>query len=683
MMRHKVAIALSIAVGLLYGAHHIVLSRHFAAQNQSYHPLVVNEDEALFTGPKAHAAEMGEIIVGDFNTYEYKDTRIYVLPFLSPLIMGNLARLTGSIERAFIVGDFLFPPIIFLLFYILLSLLLNLETVSPYGDTVSKRLIALFGATLFIFIPQFLLAMPPVLPYLQATMLTLAAKGSSLYFSRVEDPQLTMPLYLAALVLFLLIFQGRKEKWIVPLAGIFYGLLFYSYFYYWMYLSMALTLGLVLLWRPMPEVRTRLGIAMALGLLISIPHWINASLVAALPQYPDLFDRLRPEIGRAFNFQTLPVAAYFLHASLAAAAWFFLRGKDRGSALFLISFLLPIYAAYNMQLITGFNVHPDHWFKAVLPIVNAAWLVVAYHAFRQYGARLTPRTLVIPWALLAAILFFKITRTEVALVRHASVALLALASLALFWVSGAKRYPWMRARPVLASAGACAIALLFVKGIALQRTFIAQNAAKTIPAQEFASYQWLTEHTPAYSVVATPSFTTSARLQIYTKNRLFLPNGYNTLAGDDELWTRLRLTHALYGTATDTFYSILNGVTDLGGGGEDAAPIDNRFFAFKPSLDRLAVYYLFHMKYLDSAPGSTFRSTSPVVLHAAIVARELDRYEKRDAPAAIPPPYRLDYLYYGPRERLLVPDPSPLSPFRKIYDDGGISVYAYPHAARP
>lgn len=665
--RHKAAIAMGITVSMVYGMHHVALWRAAREQGLRYHPLIVNEDEALFTGPKAHAAEMGEVIVGDFNVAEYKDTRIYVLPFLSPLIMGNIARAAGSIERAFIVSDFLFPPIIFLLFYALLLLLSE------------RRMLSLFGAALFIFIPQFLLAVPPITPYLQATLLTLAAKGSSLYFSRVEDPQITIHLYLAAFIFFLLIFKGRKENWIAAVAGICYGLLFYSYFYYWMYVSIALAVGIIFLWHRMLAVRKRLIAATALGLLISIPHWINASLIAALPQYPDLFDRLGPEIGRVPNLEALPVFAYFLHGLLIGASWFFFRAADKGKALFLVSFLAPVYAAYNIQLVTGFNVHPDHWYKPALPIVNATALLAAYHAIKAYGRYLTIRTLVIPWAILALFLFFKTVDTEVALVRHASLVLLIASSIGLLWAVAAERYGWLRSRSAFACIAAYAIVLLLAKGISLQRIFIAKNAPKTIPAEEFASYQWLTVHTAAYSVVATPSFTTNARLQLYTRNRLLLPNGYNTIAGDDELWRRLRLTNALFGTGTSTYRSYLEGVSDLGGGGADDSPTDDLSFAFEPTLDRLAVYYLFHMKYLDASPGSSFKGDIPLSFPPSVIEREMSRYENLNFNSASPLPYRLDYIYYGPRERLLAPDASPLSTHEKIYDSGGIAIYRYIH----
>lgn len=666
---HRYALILAFLVSILYGAHHIVISQQLATQNQGYHPIVINEDEALFTGPKAHAAEMGEIVVGDFNVAEYRDTRIYVLPFLSPLVMGNIARAVGSIERAFIVGDFLFPPIIFLLFYALLFLLSR------------HRLLSLFGAALFIFIPQFLTAFPPVTPYLQALMLTFAAKGSSLYFSRVEDPQVTMPLYLAAIILVLLIFKGRKEKWVIAAGGIAYGLLFYSYFYYWVWITLGLAIGAALAWHAkMPEMRNRLLACIGLGFAISIPHWINAYFITNLPQYSDLFDRLRPELGRALNLEAIPVFQYAIHAALIAAAWLLYRAADNGTALFFAAFLAPVYIAYNMQIITGFNVHPDHWPKTAMPLVNTAFLVLGLAAYRAYGHRLRLRILTPLAAATTAFLIFKAATTEIALVRFASLLLITCMAAAATLVWAVRKYPILRPSRIFTAAALFAIALFFLKGLIVQRQFISRNAPKTIPQEEFESYQWLSRHTPAYSAVASPSFTTNARLQLYTRNRLFLPNGYNTIAGDQELWQRLRITNALFETGTTTYRSYLEGQTDLGGGGEDDAPVDNLYFSFKPSLDRLAVYYLFHMKYHDSSPGSTFRSSVPIALPPAVVERETQDYENLDFRPNSPLPYRLDYFYYGPRERLLAPEASNrLAAFEKVYEVGEIAIYRYTH----
>lgn len=664
---HWPVLMLCIAISMVYGMNHVVLLRAAETQGTQYHPIVVNEDEALFTGAKAHAAQMGNIIVSDFNAFEYKDTHLYVLPFLSPLIMGNLARLTGGIERAFIVGDFLFPPIIFLLFYAFLFLLSE------------RRMLSLVGAALFIFIPQFLLAVPPILPYLQATLLTLIAKGSSLYFSRVEDPQLTMPLYLAALVLFLIIFKGRRERWIIAGAGIFYGLLFYSYFYYWVYVSLALPIGILLIGRRLPEIRRRLALAMALGLLISIPHWINTYQVAHLAQYPDIFGRVGTEIGRAVNLQTLPLFSYALHAALIALVWIFWRKTDRGTTAFLITFLTPVYAVYNLQIITGFNIQPDHWFKPTLPIVNAAILLTAYHAAAPYAKRLRMKPLLLFFALLAAFLLFKAFNTHAILVRRMSLLLLAISALGVICVWAWRWYPKCRAR-MLTGICALVIVLLFANGVLTQYRFISDNASDTIPEQEFASYQWLAKNAPVYSVVATPSFTTNARLQLYTDNRIFLPNGHSTLASNAELWERLMLINQIYHVPEKTFRSYLTGSPPVADG-PAMHHEKGAYFSFRPELDWQAGYYLFTFLYTDRSPGSSFTSILPIAIPPEVIEEKGGAYALALKTGIKNPamPYRMDYLYYGPREQVLAPDPFVRNPtLRLVYENNGIKIYRMP-----
>ncbi|TSC74226.1 MAG: hypothetical protein G01um101433_1089 [Parcubacteria group bacterium Gr01-1014_33] len=351
---------------------------------------------------------------------------------------------------------------------------------------------------------------------------------------------------------------------------------------------------------------------------------------------------------------------------------------ERGNALFLVSFLLPIYAAYNIQLVTGFNVHPDHWFKAAMPVVNAAMLVVAYHAFRKYRHVLTLRLLVVPWALFALFLFFKAAQTEVTLVRDASVALLATSSFGLLWIYGAERYPWLRGQRACATLTVCAMALLFTEGLALQRHFIRQNSAKTIPTEEFASYEWLTANTPPYSVVGTPSFTTNARLQLYTRNRIFLPNGHNTLASHAELWERLIVINKIFGAPEKIFRSYLNDPSVE----KDRSDRDTEkgiYFSFMPELDTNAAFYLFTFYYSDlDVPGSNFKSEVPIVIPSEVRKEKSNAYARSLQSTAqnVIMPYRLDYLYYGPREQKLSKDPQLTdNQLRKVYEKDGIMIY--------
>ncbi len=96
--RHWAALVLAVAVGVVYGLHHIVLVREVLDAGVAYHPLVVNEDEAMFTGPKAHAAEMGEIV--DMFQRPHRDDDIKYFPHILDILFSKKRFLCQYVSRA-------------------------------------------------------------------------------------------------------------------------------------------------------------------------------------------------------------------------------------------------------------------------------------------------------------------------------------------------------------------------------------------------------------------------------------------------------------------------------------------------------------------------------------------------------------------------------------------------------
>lgn len=662
---HKYIFVAACMIAIIYGFHHIAISSHLHRENQEYHPILVNEDETLFTAPKAQAAFLGNYIVGDFNTFEHRDELPYVLPFLNPFLMGMLARLTGSVEHAFIVGDFLFPPIIFLLFYFLLF------EIIPY------RMISAASSILFLFVPKFFAFFPPLLRYLQASFITFFLKEKTLYFSRIEDPQITVPLYLIAFY-FLFRTISRRERMTPFIAGIAYGLLFYSYLYHWVYFSLGIIILLILLIiKKNYAAAQRVGYTIGIGLFLSLFHWINTYRLIKTPLWHEFFMRQGPEIGRALSHATLPLFAYFLHAILLIILLCFFWKKQPIVSPFITAFLIPIYAVYNLQVITGFNIHPDHWIKATLVPLGIAWTVIAVWIVRDYHTLFTKQYAAVIGSAFAGFLIAKALFTENPFIYFLSVVifLIATAAVILIWLS--KKYFRLSNYTLGSLIAILAITIFFTKGILTNYTFVALYQNTTLPQNEVASYQWLNEHTPKYSVIATPSFTTNSRLQLYTHNRLFLPNGYNTYALENELWDRFLLTNQLFHIAPPVFAASLDGSSTLAGGKETGTPT-GLYPLFKPDFDDLPVYYLFHMRYLkDTTPGASFKSEVSVSFPDAVKKEKMREYALRLKTALPTIPYRLDYLYYGPREQRRGPNPALFLPLRKIYDENGIQIYAY------
>jgi hypothetical protein len=597
---------------------------------------------------------------------EYENVHTYITPFLSHLAMGTLAKLSGSIERAFVIADFLFPALIFLLFYLLAF------------EITQKKTLSIFSSTLFIFLPKLLLNIPPIFKYLQSYIITLALKTDTLYFSRFEDPQLTVPLYLLAFYLCLRSLK-RKEKYTPIIGGVIYGLLFYSYFYYWIYFSLGLGIMLIIfLIQKQYDLAKKIGLFFSTGILVSLPHWLNTFYLMNLPHYPEIFKKFGPETGRVLNLELLPFFAYFQHAALIAALIVFFRKKRAVIVSYLAAFLLPVYLVYNLQIFTGFNVHPDHWNKPTFIIINLSFLTLGLWLYQKYFRFLKMKYLAPILAVLAIALVAKAGLSEdkfVKLFALGSIAMIALAILGLYF---SQKYLHLAKQKYLFLLGWLVIILIISQGIFTQYKFIALNKDKILPAEEMASYQWLNENPPKYSVIGTPSFTTSSRIHLYTHNKTFVPNGLHTLAPNNEVWYRFFLINKIFQTDPEVFNSYLRGQSTIAGGQKGQTKNQGLYFAFEPNLDQLAVFYMFHLTHYDSSPGSAFKSEVPVAFPKEIYGQKTKEYAMFLEKPARRLHYQLDYLYFGPREQKLSENAmGQLSSFQKVYDKDNIKIYKY------
>ena len=173
LVRHRLALILALTIGALYVSHHVFIGKILSDRGEVYTPITVasSRDEGAYYALRAHAAYKGDLIVGDVNVYEYKDTPAY-LPIGNPLIMAGVGRLAGSLERGFIFADFLFPALIFLIIYAIAY------------ECVRSRLGSLLFASIFLIVPKFAL-------FPSAGALPSLDIPSELYFSRFEYPEIT------------------------------------------------------------------------------------------------------------------------------------------------------------------------------------------------------------------------------------------------------------------------------------------------------------------------------------------------------------------------------------------------------------------------------------------------------------------------------------------------------------
>ncbi len=489
--RHAAIFALALLVGIIYASPHFFIVRDLGKNGGNYRPLTfASHADASVYGIRANAVYYGQLLAGDISMPELSGNPA-TLPLLNPLLMAGLGRLTGSLDRALILSDFIFPPLIFIGLYFLAF------------EITRQRLLAVFFAAFFIFIPEAVLPFPPFSPSLLHTFLqrVLPDASSTLYFARFEYPKLTFLFFTPALYGMLRAIQ-RDEKWSAWLAGVGFGFMFYTYLYDWVYFFIALSfIAVMLACAGRRNSCVRLAKIAGIGFLLSLPYWYNFVLLHQLPQYPEIAGRIGLETGRHFRWMSVKTS-YLRITALVGVLAYLLPKRERVLLFYLSGLLLAYAAAVNIQLITGFNPHPDHWYRISFLPIALAMLVIGYWTASRF---VSPRILVYGFAI-----------------------------------------------------AVIATGLIFTRSLASQYYYSKQNARYYVVDPAYAAaYEWLTHHAPARASVASISYDTSNELTLYTPQRTFLLNGLHTTAGDAKIWERFRETSALFNVSAEKFSKLM------------------------------------------------------------------------------------------------------------------------------
>lgn len=491
LRRHWAALALALLVSGIYGSHHIFIPRILRAQGETYRPLTFSAHaDASVYGLRANAVYTGQWLAGDISLPE-RSANPSPLPPLNSFIMGTLGRIVGSLERAFILSDFLFPSVIFIMLYLLAF------------EVTRARALAIFFAAFFIFIPTAILPFPPLSrSYLETFLARIMPDPFEvLYFVRFDYPKITFLFFTPALYGALRAIT-RQERWSVWLAGVSFGLMFYTYLYDWVYFFIGISLaGAMLVFSGRYRECVRLVKILGIGLIMSAPYWYNLLLLRQLPHYDDLTARIGVETGRFFRWASV-WKSYVRISALAVVIGSLAPPRVRPQVFYLAGLLGAYIVAVNIQLITGFNPHPDHWYRVSFLPLALAMLAGGY------------------WA--------------------------------------AKRYVPARALSYGAVAAILCAGLLFGRSLASQYYYSLRDAQYYVVARPYAAaYAWLTLHAPKRSLVGSLDSLTNNELMLYTPQRTFLLNGLHTTAADETIWKHLMETSAVFGIPGEAFAALL------------------------------------------------------------------------------------------------------------------------------
>ena len=489
---HRTAILLSILVGFVYGSHHFFIP--YFLGSQEYYPVTgaSQVDMGLYYGPRARAVYEGQWFAGDISVIENKESPS-MLPLLNPLILGGLGRIAGSLERAFILSDFLFPALIFLAVYAL-----SLE----FAD---RRFPALMFSSLFMFSPKLWLFLPPVSSFAAKELfhsVFLWTKPEALYFTRFEYPKITFLFYVLAVYFLLRAMRDGGWKHIL-MGGLSFGLVFYTYLYDWAYIITALAIFQALLWRDRGMALTkRLMPAMAVSVTVASFWLVNMLRLKRMAHYHDLFLRFGVEISRSVRVSTW--TTYARNAGLAGVLVWLAKKKPekKFEFLYLASFLLAMFAVLNVQVVLGFNPQADHWYRIQFLPVGLAFFVIALFCYDRL-------------------------KSFPAIARYASFGGIIL-MLFIFGAAGASQYAYSGEH----------------------------SSLFTLDSAYASSYTWLNNHTDRFSVVGSIALSTNHEILLHTHNKVFMPTGFNTMISDAEITDRFLRTARMYSLAPERVSSM-------------------------------------------------------------------------------------------------------------------------------
>ncbi|MEK7516097.1 MAG: glycosyltransferase family 2 protein [Patescibacteria group bacterium] len=628
--KHRLSVLLALSVGAIYFLPNILIPAWQApAGFGEYHPLSLEAptlDEVAAYGGRLREVMDGHFADGDAYLAEYKNRPTMWGSDFMAVMLGTVPFLAHIQDPTliYVFGDFVFPAAALLLAYWL------------FFSLTKHRLWSALSGLLLIAFPN-LSAYRAFIP--PSFYKHLSFERFLGVFERVFDPsfsRLFVPGFSFLFFVFFLfaVFRALSEgskRWLLAAAAAF-GALFYVYFYYWAFAVVFLALLIPLLFF-VERSKVRRAIAMFVGgFALSIPYWIKVWTLRQNPLYEELSRRVGLEISHAFRAGSWEM--YLAAAALIALAWLLAKKRDAMvHAAVLTALLASIAVVLNIQVVTGFNIQPDHWGSRV----NAYVLMLALMTVLFWCAE---------W------LHGRISASH----REAGSRMRD------------RRAGWER-RTRVAIVGA----LLFYIGIAV--IFQARSAMMSandyrIPSDTLTAFRWVNQNIPKDSVFLSSSSKTTFYLPFFTHGNVFVPPACYTLASHEEIADRFLTAYAAFGVPEAFFRKSLE--SNLG----DGKGLD---YARKAELD--PIYMLFCDYFAELKPGGYISGNSLRPFPKEVSDDLLARYRAKlraGRGRELVLPYRADYIFFGPYERLIsTVSPAAYRNLRLIFSQNLVEIYEF------
>ncbi len=340
--------------------------------NGDYTPFAVSPfvsaltfDETHAYAPPARRFMLTGTISAETDNFEHRGLSA-AIPFIPPVILGAMGRLLGSLERAFIAADCIFPAALFLLLYLIAG------TVVQQRDL---RLLVVWSSILISFgvLNTFWMGDDALLTPLEIT--------------RTPQPEISFLVLMLSVVLLAEAIRDRAGwSWTMG-AGIASAAVVYCYYFY--ALAWGITLGLMLLfglfWKSRP-IWTRVAVALGIMIAVAIPYAIASLRGKEQGGQTFLLERMGAYTHRP---NLLPLLCAVL---LTLALFVFGRRNGRIYRAYFILAALVAAALYgmNFQILSGYETQSWHfWKRLALPLCFFVLASAAAHL----ASRSNPRNL--------------------------------------------------------------------------------------------------------------------------------------------------------------------------------------------------------------------------------------------------------------------------------------------------
>ncbi len=301
-------------------------------------------DETHAYAPPARRLLSTGKIRAEVDNYENRNLSAGI-PFVPTAILGGMGWALGTLERAFIAADVVFPALLFVLLY----------AVAATGMRNSILRLLVVWSTIIV-------------PFglLNSIWMGDDARIAPLEITRTPQPEISfLALILAAALLGKAIKKDSDWFWALA-AGTLSGIVVYSYYFY--AVALGATLGLLLILGVVWKLRlvwTRAASALCLMILLSVPYAIATVRGKEQGGQTYLLERMG-----AFTHRPDFVPLIF-GLVLAAALLAFGRDFCRLRPIYFVLTLLIAGSLFgmNLQILSGYETQAWHfWKRLALPI---------------------------------------------------------------------------------------------------------------------------------------------------------------------------------------------------------------------------------------------------------------------------------------------------------------------------